>query len=71
MYLFEVKKPDESKGPWDYYKQLATIPAEYPAGCSTKANVRWCENDIAIQNQGGRSAAVATISHETFLIGPT
>src|SRR5512132_1193342 len=20
-YLFEVKKPDESKGPWDYYKQ--------------------------------------------------
>src|SRR5271166_4639339 len=28
MYLFEVKKPEESKGPWDYYKQLATIPAE-------------------------------------------
>jgi hypothetical protein len=27
MYLFEVKK-QESKGPWDYYKQLATIPAE-------------------------------------------
>ena len=27
MYLFEVKKPDESKGPWDYYKLLATIPA--------------------------------------------
>jgi branched-chain amino acid transport system substrate-binding protein len=26
MYLFEVKKPEESKGPWDYYKQLATIP---------------------------------------------
>ena len=20
MYLFEVKKPEESKGPWDYYK---------------------------------------------------
>ena len=28
MYLFEVKKPDESKGPWDYYKVRATIPAE-------------------------------------------
>jgi branched-chain amino acid transport system substrate-binding protein len=28
MYLFEVKKPSESKGPWDYYKQLQTIPAE-------------------------------------------
>ena len=28
MYLFEVKKPSESKGPWDYYKLIATIPAE-------------------------------------------
>ncbi len=28
MYLFEVKKPDESEAPWDYYKLLATIPAE-------------------------------------------
>jgi len=28
MYLFEVKKPEESKGAWDYYKQLATIPAD-------------------------------------------
>jgi branched-chain amino acid transport system substrate-binding protein len=28
MYLFEVKKPAESKGPWDYYKILATIPAD-------------------------------------------
>ena len=27
-YLFEVKKPEESKGPWDYYKLRATIPAE-------------------------------------------
>lgn len=27
MYLFEVKKPNESKGPWDYYKQLAVISA--------------------------------------------
>jgi branched-chain amino acid transport system substrate-binding protein len=28
MYLFEVKKPSESKGEWDYYKVRATIPAE-------------------------------------------
>ncbi len=28
MYLFEVKKPEESKGPWDYYKLRATIPAD-------------------------------------------
>jgi branched-chain amino acid transport system substrate-binding protein len=27
-YLFEVKKPAESTGPWDYYKLLATVPAE-------------------------------------------
>jgi branched-chain amino acid transport system substrate-binding protein len=27
MYLFEVKTPAESKGPWDYYKTRATIPA--------------------------------------------
>jgi len=28
MYLFEVKKPAESKGPWDYYTLRGTIPAE-------------------------------------------
>jgi branched-chain amino acid transport system substrate-binding protein len=28
MYLFEVKKPAESKYPWDYYKLKATIPAD-------------------------------------------
>jgi branched-chain amino acid transport system substrate-binding protein len=28
MYLFEVKKPSESKGPWDLYKVVATIPIE-------------------------------------------
>lgn len=28
MYLFEVKKPEESSGGWDLYKLLATIPAE-------------------------------------------
>jgi branched-chain amino acid transport system substrate-binding protein len=27
-YLFEVKKPEESKGPWDYYKLIANISAE-------------------------------------------
>ena len=27
MYLLEVKKPEESKAPWDYYKVRATIPA--------------------------------------------
>jgi len=27
-YLYEVKKPSESKGAYDYYKVLATIPAD-------------------------------------------
>jgi branched-chain amino acid transport system substrate-binding protein len=27
-YLFEVKKPSESRYPWDYYKLVATIPAD-------------------------------------------
>jgi branched-chain amino acid transport system substrate-binding protein len=27
-YLFEVKTPEESKKPWDYYKLIATIPPE-------------------------------------------
>ena len=27
-YLFEVKKPEESKSEWDLYKLIATIPAE-------------------------------------------
>ncbi|WP_448046066.1 ABC transporter substrate-binding protein [Bradyrhizobium liaoningense] len=28
MYLFEVKKPSESKKPWDYYKLLTTVPGD-------------------------------------------
>jgi len=26
MFLMEVKKPSESKGPWDYYKHIAVLP---------------------------------------------
>jgi branched-chain amino acid transport system substrate-binding protein len=28
MYLLQVKSPEESKGDWDYYKVISTIPAE-------------------------------------------
>ena len=28
MYLFEVKKPEESKGDWDLYKLIATVPGD-------------------------------------------
>lgn len=27
MYLFKVKAPADSKGPWDYYEQVSVIPA--------------------------------------------
>ncbi|MEZ2350794.1 ABC transporter substrate-binding protein [Caballeronia sp. RCC_10] len=38
MYLMEVKKPSESKEPWDYYKITATIPGEQ--AFATKAESR-------------------------------
>ena len=28
MYLFQVKTPDKSKGPYDFYKLVGTVPAE-------------------------------------------
>ena len=28
MYLMQVKTPAESKGPWDYYKVVATLPGD-------------------------------------------
>lgn len=28
MYLFRVKKPDQSKGDWDYYEMLKEIPSD-------------------------------------------
>jgi branched-chain amino acid transport system substrate-binding protein len=28
VHLVQVKTPEESKYPWDYYKVLATIPGE-------------------------------------------
>lgn len=37
VYLFEVKKPAESKRPWDYYKLLATVPGDqaYPSAAES------------------------------------
>ncbi|TWI62875.1 branched-chain amino acid transport system substrate-binding protein [Pseudoduganella lurida] len=41
MYLMEVKKPAESKYPWDYYKLVATIPGEqaYMTKAETKCSL--------------------------------
>jgi branched-chain amino acid transport system substrate-binding protein len=38
MYLLQVKKPSESKQPWDYYNVVATIPGDQAYG--TKAESR-------------------------------
>jgi branched-chain amino acid transport system substrate-binding protein len=37
LYLFEVKKPSESKRDWDYYKLLATVPGDtaYPTAANS------------------------------------
>jgi len=32
MYIMQVKKPDESKGPWDYYKLVQTMSGEEAFG---------------------------------------
>jgi len=41
MYLMEVKKPSESKYPWDYYKVVATIPGDqaYATKAETKCSL--------------------------------
>ncbi len=37
LYLFQVKKPSESKREWDYYKLLATVPGDtaYPTAAAS------------------------------------
>jgi branched-chain amino acid transport system substrate-binding protein len=42
-YLVEVKKPAESKGPYDYYKILATIPPEQSARSLAESRAAGCE----------------------------
>ncbi|MEF2551782.1 ABC transporter substrate-binding protein [Aurantimonas sp. A2-1-M11] len=43
MYLFEVKTPEESTGPWDLYKEIATVPGDVAyasveeSGCDTSS----------------------------------
>jgi branched-chain amino acid transport system substrate-binding protein len=43
IYLAEVKKPSESKGPYDYYKILATIPPEQSARSLVESRAAGCE----------------------------
>jgi branched-chain amino acid transport system substrate-binding protein len=44
-YLAEVKKPSESKGPYDYYRILATIPPERSSRSLEESRAAGCELD--------------------------
>jgi branched-chain amino acid transport system substrate-binding protein len=37
IYLFQVKSPEESKGEWDYFKLVATLPGQEAFGPMNKA----------------------------------
>ena len=38
FHLFEVKRPEESAGPWDLYRLVATVPAADAARPLARAN---------------------------------
>ncbi|MFK4659692.1 branched-chain amino acid transport system substrate-binding protein [Bradyrhizobium ottawaense] len=42
-YLFEVKKPSESKGPWDFYKLVGTVPGRSGFHAAVREQVRALE----------------------------
>jgi len=41
MYVYEVKKPSESKGEWDYYKLRAVIPGDEAFRSLKDSACRW------------------------------
>ena len=61
MYLFQVKKPSESKGPWDYYNVRADdsggsgVPAAFavamPAGQEVDARVALRQTEHAMTSE--------------------
>ena len=76
-YLFEVKTPADSKYPWDYYKLLATIPAdeafrplaqsECPAGQGNKAALA----SFPSRRSGRRSRAGAPSCLRSWAFSPS
>jgi hypothetical protein len=60
-YLFEVKKPQESKYPGDYYKLIATIPAT----CSSVTS-RPCSRKASVRSASGRQLFGAASSASTI-----
>ena len=55
-YLFEVKKPAESKYPGDFYKPAPLSPPPRPSARSRKAAARWSSADciVSLPERGGQ-----------------
>jgi hypothetical protein len=59
MYLYEVKKPSESKGAWDYYKLKKEVPAEQ---AFRPLNAGECSLVSTAATGGGSSSTSTTAS---------
>ena len=53
MYIFQVKTPAESKGPWDLYKLIDTLPGEEAYGKLADRPARWSRSSQALPPGGG------------------
>src|SRR5690606_33498734 len=40
MYLMQVKTPEESKGPWDYYKVVEKVPGDVAYGAESESTCK-------------------------------
>ena len=54
-YLFEVKKPSESKGPWDYYKLVATTPGHGGVSAAERGPLRLHRQGVTDKRLAGEA----------------
>jgi branched-chain amino acid transport system substrate-binding protein len=50
-YLYEVKTPSESKGAWDFYKLISTIPADDAFMPLSESTCPWIRKTPALNNE--------------------
>ncbi len=68
-YLWEVKTPAESKGPWDYYKPISSRRPTRRSVRSTKAAARWSRPDATpLPRAEGRGLCLRQWSRTMFMI---
>jgi hypothetical protein len=58
-YLFEVKKPADSKYPWDYYNLVATIPADGSLHPAREERLPDAEEDLRVATSDDRHSALS------------